>query len=72
MQLSNIKNSIVSIFLILGLVLEAQQALAYEVAIDRPILKAAPSTLQCHDDLEIQKAFCKESAISVRKRVKKF
>ena len=68
MKLNGTMKSILSVFLILILMLQAQQALAHGAAIDRSVLKMANTTLLTHDDLEAHKAFHKELAVSLRRR----
>ncbi|GEM_PF-5397406 len=70
MKLRNILSSIFSIFIILALVLDAQQeAFAHGYALsNESVIKAADSTLTIHDDFEVEKIY---KQISSRKRIKK-
>lgn len=58
MKLKNAIRSILSIFLILVLILEAHQVFAKGYLTEGAVVKIADSTLNSQDDLEIDKAFC--------------
>jgi cell division protein YceG involved in septum cleavage len=71
MKSRNVLSSIFSIFIILALVLDAQQeAFAYHgyALNNEPVIKAADSTLTIHDDFEVEKIY---KQISSRKRIKR-